>query len=60
VTGKEALGGAQGEAVAWQGTEGRVRVKGEIWRARSIAELAPGIRVRVVGHDGLVLIVEPA
>ena len=60
VTGKEALGGAEGEAVAWQGTKGRVRVKGEIWHARSTAELAPGLRVRVVGHDGLVLIVEPA
>ena len=60
VTGKEALGGAHGEVVAWQGTEGRVRVKGEIWRARSTAALAPGIRVKVVGHDGLVLIVEPA
>jgi len=60
VTGKEALGGAEGEAVAWQGREGRVRVKGEIWRARSTVEFAPGSRVKVVGHDGLVLIVEPA
>lgn len=59
VTGKEALGGAEGETVAWQGGEGRVRVKGEIWRARSTAAFAPGSRVRVVGHDGLVLIVEP-
>ncbi|HEX9159062.1 MAG TPA: NfeD family protein, partial [Rhizomicrobium sp.] len=60
VTGKEALGGAVGETVVWQGGEGRVRVMGEIWRARSKTEFAPGSHVRVVGHDGLVLIVEPA
>lgn len=60
VAGKEALGGAVGEAVAWQGWEGRVRVQGEIWRARSTEALAPGSRVKVVAHDGLVLIVEPA
>ncbi|HEX3431893.1 MAG TPA: nodulation protein NfeD [Rhizomicrobium sp.] len=60
VTGREALSGAEGETVAWRGSEGRVRVRGEIWRARSTAELAPGSRVKVVAHDGLVLIVEPA
>jgi membrane-bound serine protease (ClpP class) len=60
VTGREALSGAEGETVAWQGGEGRVRVKGEIWRARSRVELASGVRVKVVAHDGLVLIVEPA
>lgn len=60
VTGKEALGGAVGETIAWQGGEGRVRVQGEIWRARSTAALMPGSRVKVVAHDGLVLIVEPA
>ena len=60
VTGREALRGADGEAVAWEGGEGRVRVQGEIWRARSRTPLAPGRRVKVIGHDGLVLIVEPA
>jgi membrane-bound serine protease (ClpP class) len=60
VTGREALRGATGETVAWQGGEGRVRVQGEIWRARSRGALAPGSPIRVVGHDGLVLIVEPA
>jgi membrane-bound serine protease (ClpP class) len=35
VTGSEALIGAEGEAVSWQDGEGRVRVKGEIWLARS-------------------------
>ena len=37
VTGSEALIGAEGETVAWQGSEGRVRVNGEIWLARADA-----------------------
>jgi membrane-bound serine protease (ClpP class) len=58
VTGGEALIGAEGETVSWQGGEGRVRVKGEIWLARSSAPLAAGSRVKIVGRDGLVLRVE--
>jgi membrane-bound serine protease (ClpP class) len=60
VTGKEALLGAEGEALVWQQDEGRVRVLGEIWRARSSRPLAPGTRIKVVNRDGLVLFVEPA
>jgi membrane-bound serine protease (ClpP class) len=60
VTGKEALVGAEGEALAWQQEEGRVRVQGEIWRARSTQPLEPGTRVKVVNREGLVLFVEPA
>ncbi|MFY9695150.1 MAG: nodulation protein NfeD [Xanthobacteraceae bacterium] len=60
VTGGEALIGASGETVWWQGQEGRVRVAGEIWRARADAPLAEGLRVNVVGRDGLVLHVRPA
>jgi membrane-bound serine protease (ClpP class) len=55
VTGSEALIGAEGETVSWQNGEGRVRVKGEIWLARSDASLAAGSRVTIVGRDGLVL-----
>ena len=58
VTGGEALIGAQGEAVAWDGAEGRVRVAGEIWLARADAPLAAGTHVRVIKRDGLVLLVE--
>ena len=58
VTGSEALIGAEGETVSWQGSEGRVRVNGEIWLARSDASLAAGNRVKIVGRDGLVLRVE--
>ncbi len=55
VTGGEALIGADGEAVSWQDGEGRVRVQGEIWLARSDRPLAAGSRVKVVSRDGLVL-----
>ena len=50
--------GAEGEIVSWQGGDGRVRVKGEIWLARSDASLTVGSRVKVVSRDGLVLRVE--
>jgi membrane-bound serine protease (ClpP class) len=60
VTGHEALIGAEGEAVSWQNGEGRIRVKGEIWLARSDAALTAGSRVKIVGRDGLVLRVEGA
>jgi membrane-bound serine protease (ClpP class) len=58
VTGSEALIGAEGETVSWQGGEGRVRVKGEIWLARSDTPLAAGSHVKIVGRDGLILRVE--
>jgi len=58
VTGHEALIGAQGEAVFWEGAEGRVRVKGEIWRAKADAPLKAGTPIRVVRRDGLVLLVQ--
>ena len=58
VTGQEALIGAEGETVSWQNGEGRVRVKGEIWLARSDAALTAGSRVKIVGRDGLVLRVQ--
>ncbi len=59
VTGGEALLGAEGEAVSWQGEEGRVRVKGEIWRARAARPVPAGSRIKVIGRQGLVLTVEP-
>ncbi len=59
VTGREALIGAEGETVSWDTEEGRVRVAGEVWRARAARPLAPGARVKVTGRRGLMLIVEP-
>jgi membrane-bound serine protease (ClpP class) len=60
VTGKEGLLGAEGETVAWDGAEGRVRVNGEIWRARAPRPLPAGARIRVIDREGLVLVVEAA
>ncbi len=60
VTGKEGLLGAEGETVAWGGDEGRVRVNGEIWRARAQRPLEAGARIKVIDREGLVLVVEPA
>jgi membrane-bound serine protease (ClpP class) len=59
VTGSEALLGAEGETVEWQGADGKIRVHGEIWLARGSHPLLPGARIRVVSREGLVLTVEP-
>jgi membrane-bound serine protease (ClpP class) len=59
VIGEEALLAAKGEAIAWQVTEGKVRVNGEIWRARAAGPVQPGAHVKVIDRDGLVLVVEP-
>ncbi len=45
--------------VTWRGREGEVRLRGEVWRARGPAELAPGTTVEVIGREGLVLEVRP-
>jgi membrane-bound serine protease (ClpP class) len=59
VSGAEQLLSASGQALeAFQG-EGRVRLHGEIWTARSQAPVAAGQTVRVTGRDGLTLLVEP-
>jgi membrane-bound serine protease (ClpP class) len=59
-TGAEGMVGERGEVMERvAGGEGRVRVRGEIWAARSDAALEPGARVRVLGVDGLTLEVGP-
>jgi membrane-bound serine protease (ClpP class) len=58
VTGAAALIGAAGNVIEWSKDEGRVRIVGEIWRARAAAELRPGERVKVRSRDGLILLVE--
>jgi len=60
VTGSEALIGAEGETLDWSAGEGRVRVRGEIWRARALDPLPPATPVKVVGREGLTLVVEAA
>ena len=39
---------------------GQVRLDGEIWEARCDAGAAVGDKVRVIGREGLVLVVSPA
>jgi membrane-bound serine protease (ClpP class) len=58
ITGQEEMLGSRARVVDWQGGAGRVRVHGEIWRARGPAHLAPGQEVRVTLVDGLTLEVE--
>src|SRR5262249_10309094 len=60
-TGKEELLGAQGvaEAALIAGTEGMIRVHGELWRAVSVQPVPAGRPVKVVRIDGLTLSVEP-
>jgi membrane-bound serine protease (ClpP class) len=57
--GGEQLIGSVGEVVDWPGSQGSVRVHGEVWAARSQQPLNRGDSVRVVGRDRLTLIVEP-
>lgn len=55
----EVLVGEIGEAKTSIIDEGSVQVEGELWSARSAQPITPGTRVRVIGRDGFVLIVEP-
>lgn len=57
--GAETLIGAHGMAVTDCRPAGTVRVLGEVWQARSDPAVAAGQRVRVLGRDGLTLLVEP-
>ena len=59
VTGPEEMIGSKGQVVEWKGHIGRVRVHGEVWRARAARTLHPGHRIRVADIDGLILVVEP-
>lgn len=58
VTGGAPLIGATGDVTEWSEGKGRVRVLGEVWRARAPAALRPGERIRVRGRDGLMLLVD--
>lgn len=58
-TGPETLAGSLGRAIEDCRPLGRVRVRGEIWQARSEVDISAGTRVRVLGRDRLILLVEP-
>jgi membrane-bound serine protease (ClpP class) len=57
--GAETLIGARAEVVTACRPVGQVRLAGELWRARAEAGAEVGETVRVVGRDGLTLLVEP-
>jgi membrane-bound serine protease (ClpP class) len=59
-TGAEELIGSGAEVIEWTGSNGRVHLHGESWSARAERPLQVKEKVRVVGRDGLTLIVEPA
>ena len=60
-TGREEMIGAQGVVVSpmQNGTEGMIRIHGELWRAISSHPVPEGKPVRVVRMEGLKLYVEP-
>jgi membrane-bound serine protease (ClpP class) len=57
--GAETLIGATAQVVSECRPLGQVRVQGERWRARCDAGAAVGETVRIVGRDGLTLLVDP-
>jgi membrane-bound serine protease (ClpP class) len=60
VSGREELIGAEGVILEDILDEGTIRVHGELWSARSAQHLVRGQKVRVVGMEGLILIVTAA
>lgn len=59
VSGPEQLLGAVGEALGGFPNDGSVHLRGEIWSARSTVPVKPGQKVRVLGREGLTLVVSP-
>lgn len=59
VSGSEGTIGAEATALEDFDQEGRVRLKGELWKARTNLPLNRGDRVKVKGIDGLTVSVEP-
>lgn len=55
VSGREDMLGAHGTVVAIQGDTTWAEVRGERWKVRGSAQLAPGDAVRIAGIDGLTL-----
>jgi membrane-bound serine protease (ClpP class) len=57
-TGAEGLVGERAEVIAACAPTGRVKLRGEIWKARCEAGAERGALVRVAAVDGLTLVVE--
>ena len=59
VCGVSGMLGKVGEVKQWQKNEGKVFVRGELWRAVSEVPLLPGNRVVIENVEGLTLEVNP-
>jgi membrane-bound serine protease (ClpP class) len=59
VTGAEGLVGERAVAIERCDPDGSMRMRGEIWRARSETPVERGETVEVVAVDGLTLVVRP-
>jgi membrane-bound serine protease (ClpP class) len=59
ISGSEELIGSTGEVIEAIEKDGRVRVHSEIWNAKSKIPIPLGKNIRVIGIEGLTLIVEP-
>lgn len=59
VSGSEELVGSIGEVLSCSDSQCWARVHSELWQVQSPAPLTPGLRVRVSGRDGLILLVTP-
>jgi len=59
VTGVQGMVGDRAEVIQAFAGSGRVRYRGELWKAHSEVELRPGQMARIVKVDGLTLWVEP-
>jgi membrane-bound serine protease (ClpP class) len=59
VTGVQGMLGDRAEVIQAFTGNGRVRYRGELWKAHSEVELQPGQMARIVKVDGLTLWVEP-
>lgn len=59
VSGSEEIIGSEGEVLTCERGQCWARVHSELWQVQSSERLTPGLRVRVIGRDGLILIVTP-
>ncbi|MDH3665080.1 MAG: nodulation protein NfeD, partial [Alphaproteobacteria bacterium] len=59
VTGPEELLHSRAKVIEWRGSQGRVRVHGELWKARAEDRLKTGAIVDVTDIEGLTLVVSP-
>ena len=60
--GQEAMINSTGEVIEWEKHHGKIKIRGEIWKAECIEEdnnIQIGTKVKVVKQKGLTLIIKP-